>query len=306
MKNAMFQTKRGRKKTLQCYLIMSTQIIGFFVFSMYPLCWAAQKAWFFYSGTPSQTHFVGWDNFITIFTRDATYWTTWLTTIEFAIYKIPIELTLAMAIALCLHGKLKGAGFFRTMYYMPCIVSVAIVGLVFTNLFDYFGFINAWLIRLGLISKNIDWFASKATAMGGLVAGSIWNTFGTNVLYFIAALSNIPEEVYESAKLDGASGWTIFRKITIPLMGPILSTILLLSINGTLHTSDYILTFTNGAPHGSTFTVMAYQVSKFLPGFADAGVNIGYGCAMGIVSSLFFIAIALGYRKLSAKLQNMY
>lgn len=295
-----------RQKTVACYGLLSTQIIGFFVFSLYPILWAIHKAFFYYNGTPSFTKFVGIDNFITLFTQDATYWKTWLNTLLFTLGKLPIELSLAMLIALCLRNKLKGAGFFRAMYYLPCVISVAIVGLIFTNLFDYFGFINAWMMRLGMIKEPIEWFSKYPTAMTALITGAVWNTFGTNVLYFLAAMANIPEELYECALLDGAPKWTVFRKITLPMMAPVLQTILLLAINGTIQTSDYILVTTNGAPSGSTYTVMSYVVGKFVPGFADAGVNIGYGCAMAFVTSVMMVFIALGYSKLSKKMQNIY
>ena len=297
---------RDKHKMLSCYIILLPSIIGFLVFTLYPMLWAMHKAFFYYDGTPSLTRFAGLDNFIKIFTTDAAYWKTWAHTFMFAVGKLPIELPFAMLIAVCLRSKIKGTGFFRTMYYLPCVIGAAIVGLITTNMFDYFGFINAWLLRLGIIKKNIAWFSNAGTAWEALIIGAVWNTFGTNVLYFLAAMANVPEELYESARLDGASGWTTFWKITLPMMAPVLQTILLLSLTGTIHTSDYILVTTNGAPHGSTFTVMAYIVSKFVPGFADAAVNIGYGCAMSIITSVLMVAVALTYSKLSNKMQNIY
>lgn len=298
--------RRQLHKTVSCYGILSTQLIGFVVFSLYPILWAATKAFYYYDGTPSKTRFVGLGNFTTIFTTDTAYWRSWLNTFIFAIGKLPIELTLAMLVALCLHRKLKGAGFFRAMFYLPCVISVAIVGLMFTNLFDYFGFVNAWLLKLGFIKQNVEWFSHTWTAMAALILGSVWNTFGVNVMYFLAAMANVPKEVYESAELDGASKWTTFWKITLPMMSPVLQTILLLAINGTIQTSDYILVTTNGAPHGSTYTVMSYIVGKFVPGFAEQGVNIGYGCAVALLTAVFMMLIALGYSKLSKKMQEIY
>lgn len=293
-------------KTFQCYGILSTQLIGFVLFSLYPMLWAMHKAFFYYDGTPSLTHFVGLDNFIKIFTTDAAYWKTWAHTFMFAVGKLPIELPFAMLIAVCLRSKIKGTGFFRTMYYLPCVIGAAIVGLIITNMFDYFGFINAWLLRLGIIKKNIAWFSNTGTAWAALIIGAVWNTFGTNVLYFLAAMSNIPEELYESARLEGASPWKAFVNITLPMMSPVLQTILLLSLNGTIQTSDYILTTTNGAPAGSTYTVMSYIVGKFVPGFAETNVNIGYGCAMAMLTSIGMIIIAIIYTKLTKHMQELY
>ncbi len=300
------KNKERTTRTLQCYGILSTQLIGFVVFSMFPILWAMHKAFFYYDGTPSLTRFVGIDNFIKIFTTDTAYWRTWANTFLFAIGKLPIELPFAMIIAVCLRSKLKGTGFFRTMYYLPCVIGAAIVGLIITNMFDYFGFINAWLVKLGIIKQGVAWFSNTGTAWTALILGAVWNTFGTNVLYFLAAMSNIPEELYESARLEGASPWQTFRNITLPMMSPVLQTILLLSLNGTLQTSDYILTTTNGAPAGSTYTVMSYLVGKFVPGFAEANVNIGYGCAMAMLTSFGLVCIAIMYNKFTKHMQDLY
>ena len=107
---------RKVRKTVSCYAILSPQIIGFFVFSLYPILWAAQKAFYYYNGTPSATRFVSFDNFIKIFTVDSTYWETWGNTLLFTFGKLPLELPLALLIALCLRRGLKGAGFFRAAF----------------------------------------------------------------------------------------------------------------------------------------------------------------------------------------------
>ena len=297
---------RKARKTLSCYAILSPQIIGVLVFSLYPILWAASKAFYYYTGTPSATRFVGFDNFLKIFTIDSTYWQTWGNTLLFAFGKLPLELPFALLVALCLRKGLKGAGFFRAAFYLPCVISIAIVGLIFTNLFDYFGLINAWLTKLGLIEAPIEWFSNPWMARFALIIGSIWSSFGINVLYFISALANVPEELYECARLDGASRWVMFRKITLPMIAPVFSTILLLAINGTLQTSEYILATTRGAPGGSTYTVMSYVVNRFVPGFAEVNTNVGYGCALSLVTAVLMGLIAVLYSKLTAKLQNIY
>jgi len=299
--------KSGFQKHIvsQCYLLLIPEIVGLFLFTLYPMFWAAKKSWFYYTGIESMQKFIGWDNFIAVF-KDVKYWSTWLTTLKFMFYKLPFELPLAMVIALILNKKLKGSGFFRSMYYLPNVISVAIIGLIFSNMFDYFGFVNAWLIKFGIIESEVSWMSTTYGAMTVLIIGAIWNTFGVNVMYFLAALSNVPEEMYEAAKLDGAGRFTVFFKITLPMMAPVLQTIILLALNGSLHTSDYILVTTNGAPGGTTFTVMSYIVNQFVPGFAANSVNIGYGCAMSLVTSFFMCLFAIFYMKLSKKMENVY
>lgn len=291
---------------LQSRLFVLIPLIGFFALTVYPTLWAISKSWFYYTGVPSATKFVGWENFKTMFTVDHSYFTAWLTTFKFAICKLPVEIGLAMILAIILNKNLKGKGLFRAIFYLPSIISIAIVGLIFSNLFEYYGVINTLLVKLGAITGRIDWFSDVNTAFLALVIGDIWKNFGVNVLYFLAALQNVPEDVYESSYLDGAGRFCRFFKITLPLIAPVFQVVLLLAINGALHTNDYVLVTTNGAPGGTTHTVMSYLTGTFAPGFADYDVNIGYGCAMSLITSIIMSVIAVVYMKISNKMSNLY
>ena len=205
-----------------------------------------------------------------------------------------------------LSRKIKGAGIYRAVYYLPHVISTALVALVFSNIFSYFGVVNALLQKTGLMALPVDWFGEKLSAMWVIVVADIWKTFGVNVLYFIAALANIPEDVYESARLDGASKVQTFFRITLPMIAPTLQIIVMLSLIGTLGTSEMILVLTNGAPGGLTYTVNAYIFNNYAPGIATGTVNVGYGCAMSLVTGLMLSMITLVYMKLSAGAKEVY
>ena len=303
-----FRLSSRNRRTLWCYAILSTQIIGLLVFTLYPTLWAWSKAFYYDIDVPSKVQFVGLDNFKRIFTTDKTYWRSWWVTFVFTIGKMPFELPIAMLLAVCLTRKsIKGKGFFRAIYYLPTVISTAIVGLIMSSMFDYFGVMNKWLTALGIIDKPQDWFGKYGSAMAMLVVMSTWHSFGLNVLYFMGALNNVPTEVIESATIDGATPWQAFIKVKLPIMAPVLQTVILLALNGTLHTGGFILATTNGAPYGSTYTVMAYQVGKYVKGFGAAMVvDLGYGAAVCVLTSIFMMIIAFGYNKLTKKLQNIY
>lgn len=304
-KQSFKKTKSSEAR--QCYMMIATLIIAFFVFYLYPILWTFRWSWFSFTGTESTAVFVGWKNFLTMFTTDFTYWKVWLTTLEYGVLKVPIELSLALVIAILLDRQIKGAKMFQALYYLPNVVSVAIIGLVFSNMFGYWGVINTYLVKLGIIGKEIDWFASKGTAMFMLVLGSIWNTFGVNVMYFLAALANVPGELYESARIDGASESRQFFSITIPMIAPVFQTIILLSLVGTLSVNDYILAFTGGGPSGSTLTVMSYLTKQFVPGFAESSAPaLGYGCAMSLLTTIILSTVAILYNKFSRKMKEIY
>ena len=301
MTTNVIRTKRKNNgNALQSYTMLFPQIFGFLVFSIYPMLWAMNKSFYFYNTIESQTRFIGIENFLMLL-KDSAYWHALGNTLLFAVMKIPVELTLAMLLATLLNFKFKGQGFFRAMFYLPNVVSTAIVALVFSNIFAYFGVVNSVAVSMGLLNAPIDWFGTKMKAMTILVIADTWKSLGVNILYILAALQNVPADVYESAKLDGANGWTVFSKITLPMIAPVFKIILMLSIVGTLGINELVLVLTNGAPSGSTFTIQSYIFSKYAPGVADVGVNVGYGCAMSLVTGIILAMITLTYMKISKK-----
>lgn len=297
------KNKEQKHEELACYAMLALPLIGLVVFTLYSIFWAIYISFFSYTGVPSETKFVGLTQYIAVF-KDTAFWRSWLVNLKFAVFKTPIEMFLAFITANILIKNTKLSGLYRSMYFLPSIVSVAIVGLIFSNLFDYFGVINAWLIKVGIISEPIDWFASTTTAMFALLFGSFWQAFGMNVLYFLAALSTVPKEVYESAEVDGAGKITVMFRITLPMIAPVLQVMLLLSISGLLNINDYVLVMTNGAPAGKTYTVAAYLTSRIVAGYGELS-NIGYAAAMSVIASIIFCVIGIVFDKRSKKLQEI-
>lgn len=296
----------SRSIPIQCYLLLGLPLIGFFLFTLYPILWSFAKSFFYYDQIPSHTLFVGLKNYVHIFSKNSIYWKSWLTTLQFTVLKLPFEVVLTLVLAFFLSKKMKGAPFIRGVYFMPTVISAVLCSVIFTNLFQYFGYFNDLFLKLGIISEPIDWYATKWSAMTVLVASSVWKNFGTNVLLFTAALTNVPDELYEAADIDGAGPFKKFMNITVPMIAPVFQTILLLAINGTLHVGEFIVTMTNGAPGGATHTVGSYILVNYVPGFSSGTVDIGYGAAISIITSIIYGLVAFGYNKISAKLQNVY
>lgn len=290
-----------RQKERACYVMLAPQIIGFLVFSIVPMLWAISLSCYNYNMI--RMRFTGLENFKILLT-DKAYWTALGNTFLYAIMKIPVELPLALILAVVLSKIKKGAGIYRAVYYLPHVVSIALVALVFSNLFGVFGVINSALVKAGFNMLGHNWFETKLSSMSVVVIADIWMSFGVNVLYFIAALANIPEEVYESAELDGATAFQTFFRITIPMIAPTLQIILMLSIIGTLGINEIIIVMTNGAPGGSTYSVQSYIFQNYAPGIANGDINVGYGCAMSLVTGLILASVTGVYMKLSSKISG--
>ena len=307
MKLRSKQMSELKKEERTCYLMIMLPLIGFFVFSIYPIFWTFRWAFFSYNGIPSETIFIGLDNFKQMFTTDLDYWKAWVNTLYYAALKVPFEMCLSLFIAVLLQEKIKFKGLFRATYYLPCVISIAIVGLMFTNIFSVNGFMNSILIKLNIIDKNFDWFGNRHTATLMLAIGGIWSGFGINVLYFLSALSNISPELYEAADVDGAKAWTKFTKITLPLIAPVGITVVLLSLIATLGSNEYVISFTNGAPGGQTRSVMSYLTTKFVPGFTtNSEPPIGYGCSLSLVTTMLFASLSIVYNKVNSKVNSIF
>ncbi len=281
--------------------------IGFLLFTIYPIIWAIRWAWFDYSGFGTPV-FVGFENFVRAFTRDPMFWQSLVNTSYLAFAKLLLEMPLAIILAVLVNKKIKAASFFRVIYFMPTVMSVAVVGIIFSIMFSaYNGIINAILQQVNIISKNVDFFAGRWSSLTVMLFVSLWTTFGINMLYFLMGLQNIPNELYESADIDGANTSQKFIHITLPLLAPTMQTVFLLSMLGTMRITDLILVMTNGQPGGTTEVVMSY-VFKYFFQYGDAGSvsQFGYGSALIMIVAVFLAIITAIYFKVSKKMTQIF
>ena len=308
----MIKTKKKIKKLhsankIQEILMITPMTIGFLLFSVYPIIWVLRWSFFKYNGY-SEPVFVGLGNFIRVFSRDPAYWNSLKNTFLIAGMKMIFEIPLALVLAVLLNNKIKGSSFFRVVFFLPSVFSIAVVGLIFSILFGaYNGIVNAILKNIGLITQNISWFSDKGHAMFVIILVSLWTTFGLNMIYFLMGLQNISKSLYECASIDGANEVQQFFYITMPLVAPILQLVLMLSVLGTMKMTDLILVLTNGAPGGSTEVVMTY-IFKYFFSYGESAameVQFGYASSMAVVTAVILGIVTLIYLKVSKNMQEV-
>jgi len=287
--------------------MMMPMFIGFVLFSIYPIFWVLRWALFKYNGY-SAPQYVGLANFVRAFTNDAAYWKSVGNTFTIAGIKMLVEIPLSLILAVLLNNKVKGSSFFRVIFFLPSVFSVAVVGLIFSIMFSsYNGIVNAVLQSLNLISKNIGWFSTKQNAMFVIILVSLWTTFGLNMIYFLTGLQNIPDSMYECASIDGATELQQFFHITIPLVAPVLQLVIMLSVLGTLRMTDLILVLTNGAPGGATEVVMT-KIFKYFFSYGENSateVQYGYASALSVITAVILCIVTVIYLKLSKRMQEV-
>ena len=219
--------------------------------------------------------------------KDQLFQRSMVNTFLYLIIEVPIMLILAMLLAQLLNNHdLKFKGFFRTCVFLPCATSLVSYSLIFKSLFATEGLINTVLVKLGILETNYN-FLGNPTSAKVIIIALIWRWTGYNMVFFLAGLQNIDYSVYEAAKIDGASGWQTFWKITGPLLRPTIVMTAIMSINGTLQLFDESVNLTNGGPANSTITMSHYIYNN---SFGQGVANFGYASAM---SFIIFVMVAV-------------
>lgn len=300
-------SRSTRKDSVQAILMLLPMLIGFTLFTIYPMIWLVRWSGYNYDGMTT-SKFIGADNFIRAFTRDRQYWESLLNTFYIVAIKLAIEIPFALFLAVVLNSTKRINSFFRTIFFMPAIVSSAIVGLVFFLMFEPFrGSVNYILKALGFIQHNINWFGTQWLADWVIILASVWRSFGTNMIFFIMGLQNVPKEIYECADIDGAGVWKKFTKITLPMLAPVMRVVLMLALVNSMKMSDLVLVLTNGQPGGKTEVVMSYTFKYFFSyGAADSISQYGYAASLAVITAIILGIITGIYFKATKNSGNIY
>ena len=297
--NKRFSMKHRR--WLWCYLFLLPQIILYLTFTLYPMVMSYVYAFFDWSGIGAFHHdYVGFENFIETLT-DPLFWNAFKNSFIFMGSIVVIQVPLALLLALLLSASwLKGATVYRTLYFLPVVTTTAVVGLVMRFIFGaYKGLVNEILMAIGLLDKPIDWLGSVDTALIIVILVGVWKYFGIKLIYWLAGIAALPKDLYEAAKVDGATAFQSFRYITIPLLIPVGAVIVLLSAVNALHVFDLVQSMTGGGPSFSTDMVDVYIYRYAFGGGGESRVGFAsaagviYGLAIVLVSAVFGIFVRL-------------
>lgn len=287
------------------YLFLFPSFLLTMVLGVYPIAWAIRYMFYEYKGF-GEPSFIGFDNFRRLW-QDTEYWHSVLNTFIYAGGKLIITLPLCLVLAVILNQKLRGRNWLRAIYFMPTIISSAVMAVVFFIIFNsYNGILNQYLLKFHIISERIDWLGPKH-AMFTTIIIAVWGAVGNYMLLFLAGLQNIPNDVYESSSLDGANKWQQFWYLTIPMLGPVLQIVIMLAIINSLKGYESIMVLTEGGPVGKTEVMYLYVYKLFFPTPSGTLVDqqFGYGSAVGFVTAVIVGIITLAYHAMSRRLNKL-
>lgn len=291
----------GKKNGFTIFMMLSPSVFLLVVISIYPFCWLFRYVCYDYNGF--QAYFSGAYNFIRMMS-DSQFWQSVVHTFEYAFFKIILIVPLSLLAAVLLNQRIKGSNLFRGIYFMPTVISSAIYSLIFSFIFAVFnGPLNIFLQGLHLIKSPVDWLGDSRFVMTAIIIAAIWGGLGNYMVLFVSGLTSIPSEIYESCKIDGAGGVKTFFYITLPMLSPILKTILLLAITGAFRDYESILVLTNGGPNNRSHVMFSYIYNlMFAP---ESMPQIGYGTLLSIVAALIIGVVTAIYLYFARRLDDV-
>lgn len=281
--------RRKAKPSYNVYgwVFISAAFLLYLIFTIYPAVESLMLA--FQSTKGGESVFVGLDNFKRMFNDDI-FITSLKNTFLYMVIQVPIMLVMALFIATLLNDRfLKCKGFFRTSVFLPCVTSLVAYSILFKMMFSLDGIVNQILMHLGILDAPYQYLQDSNWARAVIIIAMLWRWTGYNVIFYLAALQNIPQETFEAAKVDGANGFQIFTRITVPQLKPIVLLTAIMSTNGTLQLFDETMNITQGGPANSTITVSHYiynQSFVYAPDF-------GYASAISYMVVFIMVILAI-------------
>ena len=227
---------------------------------------------------------IGFANYTTMFT-DPTFYRSLVNTAVFTVLTVPLGLAIGLALAVLFNSVLPARKLFRTIVYLPLVISGVAVGLIGTFMYnETVGVLDKILVLIGL--PSVSWQSNGPAAFLSIVLITLWIRVGFNMIIYLAGLQSVPVELHESAQVEGANTWQRFRWITLPLLGPSTFFLLVMNVIYSFQVFDTVYVLTNGGPGSATEVLGTYAYKTAFGATRDQG----YGAAIGVV--IFFLTLA--------------
>ncbi|MDD5097354.1 MAG: sugar ABC transporter permease [Candidatus Omnitrophica bacterium] len=287
------------KETLENYLFVFPAIAIFSVFYVIPFFWVFQLGLFEWDGISFTKIFVGLGNFKEIFLQDKNWWQSMWNATYVTFIALTFQNAVAFMLAWACDREIKMKNFYRVIFFIPPVLSEVVVGMAWRfiiNDIEGANIINRMLAGMGFPNLMHNWLSDPNTALTTVALVHCWKGFGWGFLIFLAGLQTIPRELYEAARVDGANAWQSFRKITVPLMIPVVVLVAILTVLGTMQVFVLIVSLVGGEFAGHT----SVPVLRILASMRGSS-RFGYACAQGITFGLVLVAISFIQYRFSKK-----
>ncbi|MDD5108544.1 MAG: sugar ABC transporter permease [Candidatus Omnitrophica bacterium] len=287
------------KNTLENYIFILPAVTIFAIFYVIPFIWVFQLGLFEWDGISFTKTFVGLQNFKEIFLQDKNWWQSIWNAGYITLIALTFQNILAFMLAWACDREIRMKNFYRVIFFIPPVLSEVVVGMAWRfiiNDIDGANVVNRILTQMGFPHLVHNWLSDPNTALTTVALVHCWKGFGWGFLIFLAGLQTIPRELYEAARVDGASAWQSFKKVTIPLMIPVMVLVAILTVLGTMQVFVLIVSLVGGEFAGHT----SVPVLRILASMRGSS-RFGYACAQGITFGMVLIMISFIQYRFSKK-----
>ncbi len=291
--------KRGIKKLGKWpYLFVMPFLLSYLAFYMYPMLYSFVISFTDWTAVRlNDKVFVGFNNYIRVFTQDPLFWKSIINTVKIMVIAMPLTIISGLLVAVLMFNIVKGRQLIQTINFLPYITMPVAIGLIFANMFNTnIGAVNGILTKLGITSENINWLGDSKYAFIVVILICIWKNFGYFMVLYLSGLSTINSEYYDAAMVDGANAVQSFFKITLPLLRPITTFVVVQGAIGGFQLFDEAKTLVSGSgstivggPGRTLLTIVWY--------FYDCSFqnNSRYGYGAAIAFSMLIIIAAISF-----------
>jgi multiple sugar transport system permease protein len=279
--------RRAARDAATAALFLAPFLVLYVLLKLWPIVygfWISLHQW---ETIGTGARFIGLQNYERI-VQDRLFWQAVSQTVLFTAIATPALILLGLGLALALNRALPGGGVFRTVYYLPAVLSTAVIGLIFLAVLrsDETGLLNKLLSLVGI--GPVPFLLDATTAMPSIALAALWWTVGFNMLILLAGLQNIPEEVTDAARVDGASGWRLLVHITLPLIRRPLTLVTILQVIACFQVFGLIDVMTKGGPGGATRSLVYYIFER---AFNHGQLGYASAIAFGLFAIIFALSI---------------
>lgn len=280
----------GSGKLAALVLFLPPAMLMFTLFVVLPIGEAAWYSGFNWNGFGSPSNWIGLDNYRFVFDNKA-FGTAFKNNLLIVAVSLLVQLPLAMALALVLADRFRGAVALRMVFFLPYILAEIATGLMFSFVYDGdYGLLAVIYRQFGAEAPHL--LASPQTSFLAILLVIVWKYFGFHMMLYIAALQGLDRNMVEAARIDGASRFQLLRHIIIPSLYPVIRLSVFFSIVGSLQLFDLVMPLTRGGPADSSHTIVS-----FLYSFGITRMRVGFGSAVGVILFVMCVAFAFGYKR---------
>ena len=293
------KTQRRRPINWTPYLFLVVPLAIYFMWIIGPTFYTFYLSLTNWDGI-SQMRFIGFDNFERLF-RDRDFQISFTNNVRWLVIFITVPTTAGLGLAMIFNTSLRGANLFKISFYAPLILSFVVIGTIWAWIYEpRSGLVNSLLLAAG-VARPPGWLADKNLALYAVIGAAVWRQVGYVMILYLAGLKNLDPSLIEAARVDGATGWGLFRRVIFPLLGPVTTVIVVISIIDSLRSFDLVSIMTRGGPAGASNVLANFMYIE-----AFNNYKMGYGAAIAVMLFLLSLVIIIPYLYRTVKTELEY